>query len=80
MRIAPELYLKRLIVGGWKGSTKLVELSKTKGLHQTQPEVYFIEVYQAYTDYKDDGSDGTNYFPLKKAAHDDYHVFGMKSN
>jgi lysyl-tRNA synthetase, class II len=55
MRIAPELYLKRLIVGGI--SEKVFELNRNfrnEGLSpKHNPEFTMLEAYQAYADYHD---------------------------
>ncbi len=55
LRIAPELYLKRLIVGGI--SEKVFELNRNfrnEGLSpKHNPEFTMIEAYQAYADYHD---------------------------
>lgn len=52
LRIAVELYLKRLIVGGYK---KVYEISKNfrnEGIDQTHsPEFTMVEFYQSYADY-----------------------------
>ncbi len=52
MRISPELYLKRLIVGGYE---KVYEISKNfrnEGIDRTHnPEFALLEFYEAYTDY-----------------------------
>lgn len=52
MRISPELYLKRLIVGGYE---KVYEISKNfrnEGIDRTHnPEFSLLEFYEAYTDY-----------------------------
>ena len=54
LRIAPELYLKRLIVGGFE---KVYEISvnfRNEDIDATHnPEFYSIEAYWAYADYKD---------------------------
>lgn len=55
LRIAPELYLKRLIVGGF--SEKVFELNRNfrnEGISQKHnPEFTMVEAYQAYADYHD---------------------------
>lgn len=52
LRISPELYLKRLIVGGFE---KVYEISKNfrnEGIDRTHnPEFALLEWYEAYTDY-----------------------------
>ncbi len=55
MRIAPELYLKRLVVGGL--SEKVFELNRNfrnEGIStRHNPEFTMLELYQAYADYND---------------------------
>jgi lysyl-tRNA synthetase class 2 len=55
LRIAPELYLKRLVVGGL--SEKVFELNRNfrnEGISpRHNPEFTMMEVYQAYADYTD---------------------------
>ncbi len=55
LRIAPELYLKRLMVGGL--SEKIFELNRcfrNEGIDiRHNPEFTMIELYQAYVDYND---------------------------
>lgn len=53
LRIAPELYLKRLIVGGYERIFELARNFRNEGIDQThQPEFTMIEWYMAYTDYQ----------------------------
>ncbi|MEA2056313.1 MAG: lysine--tRNA ligase [Patescibacteria group bacterium] len=52
LRIAPELYLKRLIVGGYEKVFEIARNFRNEGIDQThQPEFTMIEWYQAYADY-----------------------------
>lgn len=52
MRIAPELYLKRLIVGGFEKVYELGRLFRNEGMDtKHNPEFTTFELYQAYTDY-----------------------------
>ncbi len=52
LRIAPELYLKRLIVGGYERIFEIARNFRNEGIDQThQPEFSMIEWYQAYADY-----------------------------
>ena len=52
LRIAPELYLKRLIVGGYEKIFEIARNFRNEGMDQThQPEFTMIEFYQAYADY-----------------------------
>ncbi len=53
LRIAPELYLKRLIVGGYEKIFEIARNFRNEGIDQThQPEFTMIEWYQAYADYQ----------------------------
>ena len=53
LRIAPELYLKRLIVGGFERVYEIGRQFRNEGLSiKHNPEFTMLEVYQAYTDYK----------------------------
>ncbi len=52
LRIAPELYLKRLIVGGFERVFEIGRQFRNEGLSiKHNPEFTLLEVYQAYTDY-----------------------------
>lgn len=54
LRIAPELYLKRLIVGGLERVYELGRMFRNEGMSvKHNPEFTMMEVYQAYADYKD---------------------------
>ncbi len=53
LRIAPELYLKRLIVGGYERLFEIARNFRNEGIDQThQPEFTMIEWYHAYADYQ----------------------------
>ena len=53
LRIAPELYLKRLIVGGLERVYELGRMFRNEGMSvKHNPEFSMMEIYQAYTDYK----------------------------
>jgi len=53
MRIAPELYLKRLIVGGFEKVYEMGRLFRNEGMDiKHNPEFTTIEMYQAYTNYE----------------------------
>jgi lysyl-tRNA synthetase class 2 len=53
LRIAPELYLKRLIVGGMERVYEINRNFRNEGLStHHNPEFTMLEFYQAYTDYR----------------------------
>lgn len=53
-RIAPELYLKRLVVGGFEKVYELNRNFRNEGLsHRHNPEFTMLEFYQAYSSYED---------------------------
>ncbi len=52
LRIANELYLKRLIVGGFDGVYEFAKNFRNEGMDRTHnPEFTVMEIYVAYTDY-----------------------------
>ena len=52
MRIANELYLKRLIVGGYNGVYEFAKDFRNEGMDKTHnPEFTCMEIYVAYKDY-----------------------------
>lgn len=54
LRIAPELYLKRLVVGGFEKVFEINRSFRNEGLStKHNPEFTMIEFYQAYADYRD---------------------------
>jgi len=54
LRIAPELYLKRLIVGGFDKVYELGRIFRNEGLStKHNPEFTMLESYEAYADYND---------------------------
>jgi lysyl-tRNA synthetase class 2 len=54
LRIAPELYLKRLTVGGFERVYEINRNFRNEGLStQHNPEFTMLELYQAYADYDD---------------------------
>ena len=51
LRIAPELWLKRLIVGGYDGVYEIGRLFRNEGMsYKHNPEFTSIELYLAYSD------------------------------
>ncbi len=53
MRIANELYLKRLIVGGYDGVYEFGKMFRNEGMDRTHnPEFTAMEIYVAYKDYE----------------------------
>ena len=53
MRVAPELYLKRLIVGGMHRVYELNRNFRNEGIgYRWNPEFTMLEFYQAYADYE----------------------------
>lgn len=54
LRIAPELYLKRLVVGGLDRVFEVNRNFRNEGIDTTHnPEFTMVELYQAYADYED---------------------------
>jgi len=54
LRIAPELYLKRLIVGGYDKVFELARVFRNEGLStRHNPEFTMLELYEAFSDYTD---------------------------
>ncbi|HAM37092.1 MAG TPA: lysine--tRNA ligase [Elusimicrobia bacterium] len=54
MRIATELYLKRLIIGGFEKVYELGRIFRNEGIDtRHNPEFTMLEAYQAYADYDD---------------------------
>ncbi len=54
LRIAPELYLKRLVVGGFERVFEINRNFRNEGIStQHNPEFTMLEFYQAYADYLD---------------------------
>lgn len=53
LRIAPELYLKRLIVGGMEKVYEMGRMFRNEGMSiKHNPEFTMMEVYEAYSDYR----------------------------
>jgi lysyl-tRNA synthetase class 2 len=54
LRIAPELYLKRLLVGGFERVFEIARVFRNEGLSpRHNPEFTMLELYQAYADLSD---------------------------
>ena len=54
LRVAPELYLKRLVVGGFERVFEINRSFRNEGLSpRHNPEFTMLEFYQAYADYRD---------------------------
>lgn len=54
LRIAPELYLKRLVVGGYERVYEINRSFRNEGLStRHNPEFTMLEFYEAYADYED---------------------------
>ncbi|MCL4139545.1 UNVERIFIED_CONTAM: hypothetical protein GTU68_041598 [Idotea baltica] len=54
LRIAPELYLKRLVVGGFERVFEINRNFRNEGLStRHNPEFTMVEFYQAYSDYQE---------------------------
>lgn len=54
LRIAPELYLKRLVVGGFERVFEIARVFRNEGTSpRHNPEFTMLELYQAYADWTD---------------------------
>lgn len=54
LRIAPELYLKRLVVGGFEKVFEIARCFRNEGIDWSHnPEFTQVELYEAYADYND---------------------------
>ena len=54
LRIAPELFLKRLIIGGFERVFEMNRNFRNEGIsHKHNPEFTMLEFYQAFADYND---------------------------
>ncbi len=53
LRIAPELYLKRLVVGGFEKVFEIARVFRNEGIsNRHNPEFTMLECYEAYGDYR----------------------------
>jgi lysyl-tRNA synthetase, class II len=69
LRVAPELYLKRLVVGGFEKVYEIAKNFRNEGVDQTHnPEFTMIEWYESYVDYNTmmDRTEGMYKFIAKK--------------
>lgn len=54
MRIATELHLKRMVVGGFERVFEIGRIFRNEGVStRHNPEFTSVELYQAYADYRD---------------------------
>lgn len=54
LNISPELYLKRLIIGGYERIFEITKNFRNESIDTTHnPEFTMMEIYQAYADYED---------------------------
>ena len=54
LRVAPELYLKKLIIGGFERVFEIGKVFRNEGIDQSHnPEFTSLEFYMAYADYRD---------------------------
>ena len=54
LRIAPELFLKQLIIGGFERVYEIGKVFRNEGIDQTHnPEFTSLEFYMAFADYRD---------------------------
>ncbi len=71
LRISPELYLKRLLVGGFEKIYDINKNFRNEGVDTTHnPEFTMLELYHAYTDYND----------MMKLTEDMYEFVALKIN
>jgi lysyl-tRNA synthetase class II len=74
LRIAPELYLKRLVVGGFEKVFEIARVFRNEGISpRHNPEFTMLELYQAYADYRHDGAHRTAGRPPRHRAVREHH-------
>jgi len=76
LRIAPELYLKRLVVGGFDRVYEIGKQFRNESIDRTHsPEFTSVEFYMAYADYNDLMNMAEDFFPkLAMHIHGSYKV------
>ena len=68
LRIADELYLKRLIVGGFERVYEIGQDFRNEGVsHKHNPEFTMLECYQAYADYDDIAERSRSWSPTSRS-------------
>ena len=69
LRIAPELYLKRLVVGGFRRVFEVNRSFRNEGMsNRHNPEFTMLETYQAYADHeRGDGDDSSRHWSQRAA-------------
>ena len=71
LRISPELYLKRLIVGGLEKVYEIGKDFRNEGIsHKHNPEFTMLETYEAYADYTDVARDDRGARRARRARDD----------
>ncbi len=74
LRIAPELYLKRLVVGGFDRVFEINRNFRNEGISvRHNPEFTMMELYMAYADYKDLIELTESLFRTPGAGHSGHH-------
>ncbi len=74
LRISPELYLKRLIVGGLEKVYEIGKDFRNEGLsHKHNPEFTMLETYEAYADYIAGGGDDRGAGRVRRARDHRHH-------
>jgi lysyl-tRNA synthetase, class II len=69
LRIAPELYLKRLVVGGFERVFEIARVFRNEGIStRHNPEFTMLELYQAYADYTTSWSSPSSSSPTSPSS------------